>query len=131
MNLNTMQPDLTKLSSEQYVLFRHAFVEERLYDETLMQNEGYRAIELVLNAICMIVCKKVPSELSSIKLDSLISKIKLAYIPKGIEIESRSEVQMKPVSDEDPTEVQKEVQIEKNSGEKAVVRVLIPKKKIT
>jgi len=40
MNLNTMQPELFKLTPEQYIQFRNAFVEERLYDKTLAQNSG-------------------------------------------------------------------------------------------
>ena len=48
--------DFTKLSAEQYIAFKHAFVEERMYNPIFKANKGYKAMDIILNAVCMILC---------------------------------------------------------------------------
>lgn len=55
--------ELAKMTKEQYVRFRNLFVEERLNNAVYLKNTNSRAMELLLNTICMIICKKIPIEI--------------------------------------------------------------------
>lgn len=55
--------DYTKLTADQYIAFRHAFVEQRMYNPTYMANKGGRAMDLILSVLCMVLCNKVPKGL--------------------------------------------------------------------
>ena len=78
--------DFTKMNSEQYIAFKHAFVEERMYNPIFKANKGYKAMDLILNAICMILCNKLPKGAVSFNTNSLPGKIKLVNAPKTIEL---------------------------------------------
>merc|ERR1719482_2529780 len=52
--------DLTKLKEEQHFAFRNAFCEEKLFDENLKSNKNRKALDLVLNALFMVVTNSVP-----------------------------------------------------------------------
>ena len=56
--------DLCKLTKEQYIRFRNLFCEQRLCKSEWIANKNQHAMELVLRALCMITCKKVPTEIS-------------------------------------------------------------------
>lgn len=113
------------MTFEQYIHFRHVFVDQRLNAITLHQGTNRRAIELILECLCLIVTKRVPSDVTTIKLDTLAAKVKLISIPRDIEPEDR--VVQRP--DENGQLV--DVKIEKNTKEAAVVRITIPVKKMT
>lgn len=61
--------DLTKLSREQYIKFRYYFVERRMDHPVWVKNSRAKVMELLLNAICMIFCKKVPTDIGVTKID--------------------------------------------------------------
>ena len=115
---------------DQYLQFRHAFVEERMYNDTYRANKGHQAMDLILSTLCMILCNRVPKGLVQFRTENLSAKIKLMSTPKGVEAFERVEVQKVPVSAECPTGEQ-EVKIEKNTNERAVVRILVPKRTMT
>ena len=64
--------DFTRLTNEQYIAFRHAFVEERMYDPTYKTNKGQKAMDLILSALCMIMCNKLPKGVVPFSLNSII-----------------------------------------------------------
>lgn len=107
--------DFTKLNMEQYFAFRHAFVEERMFNETYRANTGQRAITLILDSICMILCNRVPKGIVSFRPDSIINKIRLVGPPRGVEIVDRTQVEKVSISDEFPTG-EKHTLIEKNTN---------------
>ena len=57
--------ELAKMTKEQYIKFRNAFVEERMYKQEFIKNANRKAMDNILNAICMIICKKLPNEIST------------------------------------------------------------------
>jgi len=73
----------------------------------------------------MIVCKRVPSDVTTVKLDTIVPKIKLIPCPKDIEPCDR--IVQRP----DENGVLVDVKIEKNTKEEAIVRITIPMKKMT
>ena len=116
------QYDFTKLKDDQYIAFRHAFVEKRMFNPTYMANKGAKAMDLILSVLCMVLCNKIPKGVVSFRPDSLISKIKLVHAPRGVEPFARTEI---------PKGATEPVAIEKNTNEKAVVRILVPKRSMT
>jgi hypothetical protein len=69
--------DLTKLSREQYIKFRYYFVERRMDHPVWVKNSRAKVMEILLSAICMIFCKKLPTEIGVAKIDQLHNKVKL------------------------------------------------------
>lgn len=114
------QPDLTRLTMEQYTAFRHSFVVERMYHDTYKANKGHQAMDLILSTICMILCNRLPKGVVQFRTENLNSKIKLANSPKGIEPFDRVVM-----------EKDQEVTIPRNTNERAVVRMLVPRRTMT
>lgn len=123
-------PDFTKMTHDQYMAFRHAFVQQKLFNKTYMSNEGVIAMEMILTVLVMVLCNKVPKGVVSFRIDPLAHKIRLVSPPRGIEVETRTDVQKTSVTSANPTGMQ-EVLVEKNTNEKAVVRILVPKRTMT
>ena len=63
-----------------------------MYNPVFRSNKGYKAMEIILNAICMILCNKLPKGAVSFRTDNLSSKIKLVNAPRGVEMVSRTEI---------------------------------------
>lgn len=105
------------MNNEQYIAFRHAFVEERMYHPIYKKNKGHHAMEIILTSLCIVLCNRVPKGVVTFRVDQLISKIKLVYPPKGIEAFARTNADG--------------VVIPKNTNERAVVRILVPKRTMT
>ena len=78
-NPNTDAYDFTRLNDKDYYAFRHAFVEEKLFYETYKNNKNPRAVEAILNVLCMVICNRVPKNIPGVtyKVDQLIPRIKL------------------------------------------------------
>lgn len=86
----------------------------------------------LISAIIDIASKKVPSDLpySNKQLDQLIQKIKFSAIPKNIiQDDVYQEETIQEVEGAEPI-VHRQLVQEKNTKEKAIVRLRIPKKKI-
>ena len=92
-----------------------------MYNPTYQNVENPRAMEMLLNVLCLALCNKVPKGVVSYKMDTIYSKIRLVRIAKGLEIERREVIENGEV-----TEV-----FEKNTNERALVRVLVPRRKLT
>ena len=75
--------DMTKLSKEQWIKFRYHFIEERMKHPLWIENNNKKAMELILSALAMIICKKVPAELAIPKIDNLHNKVRLLPPPQG------------------------------------------------
>ena len=73
-------------------------------------------MDILLTVLCMVLCNRVPKGIVTFRIDSLISKIKLVTAPKGVEAFTRTV---------------DGVTIEKNTNERAVVRILVPKRSMT
>jgi len=56
--------ELAKLTKDQYLKFRNMFIDERLYKDEFTHNKNAGAMELLLRTFCLIMCKKLPSEIS-------------------------------------------------------------------
>jgi len=82
--------ELAKMTKEQYIKFRHHFIDQRMYNPLLQDNTNEKAMELLLQSLCLIMCKKVPSELGVNKADQLHLRVKLLPRPEGAEDKSVS-----------------------------------------
>ena len=122
--------DFTRINNEQYIQFRHAIVEERMFNPTYKSNKGHKAMDLILSALCMVICNRVPKGVVSFRTDSLAQKIKFVNPPRGVEAFRRTQVEKVPVSADCPTGEQETV-IEPNTNERAIVRILVPKRTMT
>lgn len=69
--------ELWKLNKEQYIKFRYIFVENRMHNQLWVDNKNDKAMQLLLNAFALVVCKKVPSEIGVKQIDSLHNKVKI------------------------------------------------------
>ena len=123
--------DFARMNNEQYIAFRHAFVEERLYNETYRKNKGHKAMDLILSVLCQVLCNRVPKGIVSFRTESLAQKIRMVHVPRGVEVVTRTAMERVPPSAENPKGGEQEVVIEKNTNEKAVVRILVPKRTMT
>jgi len=92
-----------------------------MFNPILKDNKGSKAMDMILSSLCMIMCNRVPKAAVTFRTDNLANKIKLVSAPKGIEIANRTVVENGV----------NEVQIEKNTNERAVVRILVPKRTMT
>ena len=81
--------DFTKMTDQQYIAFRHAFVEERMYHETYRTNSNQKAIEMILSVVCMVLCNRVPKGAVVFRTESIAHKIKMVNVPRGVEIRDR------------------------------------------
>lgn len=84
--------DLSKMSKEQYIKFRHHFIEQRMYNPVLLQNSNDKAMDILMQCLCLIMCKKVPSDLGINKVDQLHLRIKILPRPENAEEKSTSAV---------------------------------------
>lgn len=122
--------EFSRMNNDQYIAFRHAFVEERMYNDTYRANKGHKAMDIILSVICMVLCHRVPKNVVAFRAENLSQKIKLVHAPRGVEIANRTQVEKVPMSAEFPNG-EKTVEIEKNTNERAVVRILVPKRTMT
>jgi len=81
---------------DQYIAFRHAFVEERMFNDVYRDNKGHQAMDLILQTLCMILCNRLPKGVVPFRIDSLSSKIRFIAVPKGIEAFDRVSVEKGP-----------------------------------
>jgi len=124
------QPDFTRLNMEQYLQFRNAFIEERMFNDVFRANKGNRAMDLILTGLCLIICNRLPKGVVPFRTETLNQKIRFVFTPKGLEIANRTVVEKVPVTAENPTG-EHHVLIEKNTNERALVRILVPKRAMT
>ena len=87
-------------------------------------------MDLLLSVLCMVLCNRVPKGLVTFRTDQLTSKIKMVHAPRGVEFTQRTQVERVPVTVDNPTG-EKHTIIEKNTNERAVVRILVPKRTMT
>ena len=78
-------------------------------------------MSLILDTICQILCNGTPKGVVSFRPDSLIPKIKLVSPPRGVEVERRV------ITEANGTETV----VEKNTNERAIVRIMVPKRSMT
>lgn len=69
--------ELFKMTKEQYLKFRYHFIEKRAYNPIWSVNTNAKAMELLLTALALILCKKVPTEIGLVKMDNLHTKVKM------------------------------------------------------
>jgi len=69
--------ELNKMTKEQYIKFRYHFVERRAENPSWEANNNVKAMELLLNNLALILCKKVPTELGIPKIENLHTKVKI------------------------------------------------------
>lgn len=87
-------------------------------------------MDLVLSALCMVMCNRVPKGLVTWPTASLANKIKLLSPPRGVEAFARKTIEKGAPTAENPSG-ETEVVIPKNTNERAVVRILVPKRTMT
>lgn len=73
-----------------------------MYNPVFKANKGHKAMDLILTAICMILCNKVPKGAVSFRTESLASKIKLVHAPRGVEIANRTQIEKVAPTPENP-----------------------------
>ena len=93
-----------------------------MYNPTYLANKGHKAMDLILNVLCMVICNKVPKGVVTFRPDNLAQKIRMVNAPRGVEPIDRKEI---------PKGQTEEVLVEKNTNERAVVRIMVPKRTMT
>jgi len=73
--------ELNKLSKEHYIKFRHHFIEQKGYNKSWMANKNEKAMDMLLSAFCLMMCKKVPTELELRKIEKLHERVRLLPNP--------------------------------------------------
>ena len=87
-------------------------------------------MDLVLSGLCMAMCNRVPKGLVAFTTASLANKIKLLSPPRGVEAFEKRTIEKGAPTAENPSG-ETEVVIPKNTNERAVVRILVPKRTMT
>lgn len=78
--------ELAKMNKEQYLLFRNLFIDERLHKEELLKNRNSNAMEILLRTFCMVMCKKLPTDIqfpANLHIRVHLSPVKIADKPLG------------------------------------------------
>ena len=73
-----------------------------MYNPVFKANKGYKAMDLILNAVCMILCNKIPKGAVNFRTENLASKIKLVNAPRGVELVNRIQIEKVPPTPENP-----------------------------
>lgn len=145
--------DCSKLTRDQYLQFKHAFVEKCMYNNLFVQNKDQRVMQAILNVLCMIICKRIPDGVVNFPVDGLARKVKLVPLPKGLGYEplpsGMVKKDSKPLDPTQPMQKQGSVkdqnmgsslldlfkknpdEFKLNTNEQCVVRVRIQTKKMT
>ena len=71
--------ELHRMTNSNYIKFRSLFVENLMNNELWQRNfkQNSKAMNLLLNSIVLILCKKVPTDLPVHKIETLHTKLKL------------------------------------------------------
>lgn len=77
--------ELHKMTKEQYLKFRYYFIEQRAFNPSWIANKNEVAMDLVLGALTIILCKKVPTECDLKKIEKLHEKTRLLSRPEKAE----------------------------------------------
>ena len=78
-------------------------------------------MDMLLSILCMVICNKVPKGVVPFKTDQLVQKVRLVAPPRGTETEDRVIVD----------DQGNETNVAKNTNERAVIRILVPTRKMT
>ena len=113
--------DFTRLNNEQYMVFRNAFVTNRMFSDVYKVEDNPRLMDQILGVLCMVICNRVPKNIVPFKCDTLVQKVRLVSAPRGMELKDRVTVDANG----------EETKIEKNTNVRAIVRILVPKRKMT
>jgi hypothetical protein len=93
-----------------------------MFNPTYRANKGHKAMDMVLSAVCMVLTNRVPKGVVTFNTANIVNKVKLVSPPRGVEIVARTEI---------PKGTDEAVTIEKNTNERAVVRILVPTRTMT
>lgn len=61
-----------------------------MYNDLWLQNKNKKAMDLLLSALVLIMCKRVPSEIDVKRIEKLNDKIRLVKVPAAAFSEERS-----------------------------------------
>lgn len=106
-----------------------------------MQNKDQNAIKTILSVLCMILCKRVPDGVVPFNTADLLKKVKLVPLPRGMGFEQiqglAKQISDKLLPGEKPPSLVDQFKsgpmagLKLNTGELAVVRIMIKRKKMT
>ena len=97
-----------------------------MYHDTYRSNKDQKAMEMILSVLCMVMCNRVPKGVVVFRSETIANKIRMLNVPRGVEVRDRMGIE-KVTTPENPKGEEKEVKVLKNTNEKALVRILIPK----
>ena len=83
-------------------------------------------MEMILSVLCMVMCNRVPKGVVVFRPETIANKIRMLNVPRGVEVRDRMGIE-KVTTPENPKGEEKEVKVLKNTNERALVRILIPK----
>lgn len=109
-----------------------------MYHSVYQNNKNKKVIQMILNVICMLICRRLPDGIVPFSTSDLARKIKLVALPKGLGFEPTPPSTDKAKKDPNVGLTLIESfktgplsEVEFNTGEQAVVRVMIKHKKLT
>ena len=73
-----------------------------MYNPTFKTNKGHKAMDMILSAICMVMCGRVPKNVVVFNTNNLASAIKLVNAPRGIEVTDRIAIEKTAPTAENP-----------------------------
>ena len=97
-----------------------------MYHDTYRSNKDQKAMEMILSVLCMVMCNRVPKGVVVFRPETIANKIRMLNVPRGVEVRDRMGIE-KVTTPENPKGEEKEVKVLKNTNERALVRILIPK----
>lgn len=115
--------DLAKLTKEQWIKFRYHFIENRMGNKLWNENKNDKAMELILGALALVLCKKVPTDIGAGNIATLHNKVKVLPPPEGEHKPAAAVLRLTPVTrpftsndaDEDKIEGTNTIEIDQDS----------------
>ena len=93
-----------------------------MFNPTYKANKGQKAMDMILSVVCMIITNRVPKGVVTFNTANITNKVRMVNAPRGVELVTRTEI---------PKGSDEAVTIEKNTNERAVVRILVPTRTMT
>ena len=119
--LECPKEDLSGLEDGDLIKFKEIFNANRISE---FHKNAQKTMDTLYDCLIDILAKRVPVENVNVKVEQIMSKIKLISIPEGVVLEDRTEKQK--VTKEDGTEVEEEVTLKKNTEEHGLILITVP-----
>ena len=116
--------DLSSLSDEDLIKFKELFIGNRI---SAAHKDAGKSMEILYDFLIDILAKRVPIENVSVKVEQIISKVKLVEMPEGLYHEDCTETVVKDDPEKEGAKIEEKVDRVQNTNESAVLVIRVPK----